>query len=159
MLQNIFRHLQAYRSGHNEAVLKSSFVGLCNLSKTLVFTDFFEGSIARCEKHFSQFSRKNHAFFSHFRMTFEKIVVGSSDNLIHFGGILKWLKSPVLKTGRTVQCRRGGSNPSASARALEHYVPRLFSFLCTTMLSHKQLQHTTKSFISPEIIRDYTTLN
>ena len=106
--------------------MKSSFVGLCNLSKTLVFTDFFEGSIARCEKHFSQFSRKNHAFFSHFRMTFEKIVVGSSDNLIHFGGILKWLKSPVLKTGRTVQCRRGGSNPSASARALEHYVPRLF---------------------------------
>ena len=143
----------------SEALLKSSFVGLCNLSKTLVFTDFFEGSIARCEKHFSQFSRKNHAFFSHFRMTFEKIVVGSSDNLIHFGGILKWLKSPVLKTGRTVQCRRGGSNPSASARALEHYVPRLFSFLCTTMLSHKQLQHTTKSFISPEIIRDYTTLN
>ena len=89
---------EGYRSGHNEAVLKSSFVGLCNLSKTLVFTDFFEGSIARCEKHFSQFSRKNHAFFSHFRMTFEKIVVGSSDNLIHFGGILKWLKSPVLKT-------------------------------------------------------------
>ena len=40
-------------------------------------------------------------------------------NLITYGGILKWLKSPVLKTGRTVQCRRGGSNPSASASALE----------------------------------------
>lgn len=40
------------------AVLKTSFVCLCNLSKTLDFIDFFEGSIARCEKRFSQFSRK-----------------------------------------------------------------------------------------------------
>ena len=51
-------YTQEYRSGHNEAVLKTSFVCLCNLSKTLDFIDFFEGSIARCEKRFSQFSRK-----------------------------------------------------------------------------------------------------
>ncbi len=49
---------EGYRSGHNEAVLKTSFVCLCKLSKTLDLLDFFGGSIASCEKCFSQFSRK-----------------------------------------------------------------------------------------------------
>ena len=120
--------MQRYRRGHNENDSKHSFVSHSTFREICLTTALLLMQNAFWEIAFSQFSRKNHAFFSHFRMTFEKIVVGSSDNLIHFGGILKWLKSPVLKTGRTVQCRRGGSNPSASARALEHYVPRLFFF-------------------------------
>ena len=50
-------HTQAYRSGHNEAVLKTSFVCLCNFLKTLDFIGFFASSNALCEKRFSQFSR------------------------------------------------------------------------------------------------------
>ena len=50
-------HTQAYRSGHNEAVLKTSFVCLCNFLKTLDFIGFFASSDALCEKRFSQFSR------------------------------------------------------------------------------------------------------
>ena len=50
-------HTQAYRSGHNEAVLKTSFVCLCNFLKSLDFVGFFAGSSALCEKRFSQFSR------------------------------------------------------------------------------------------------------
>ena len=50
-------HTQAYRSGHNEAVLKTSFVFLCNFLKTLDFIGFFGGRLAFCEKPFSQFSR------------------------------------------------------------------------------------------------------
>ncbi len=49
--------MQAYRSGHNEAVLKTSFVCLCNPLKTLDFIGFFASSDALCEKRFSQFSR------------------------------------------------------------------------------------------------------
>ena len=49
--------LQEYRSGHNEAVLKTSFVFLCNFLKTLDFIGFFGGRLALCEKRFSQFSR------------------------------------------------------------------------------------------------------
>ena len=51
-------HTQAYRSGHNEAVLKTSFVCLCNFLKALDFIGFFASSDALCEKRFSQFSRK-----------------------------------------------------------------------------------------------------
>ena len=51
-------NMQEYRSGHNEAVLKTSFVCLCNLLKTLDFIGFFAVCSARCEKRFSQFSRK-----------------------------------------------------------------------------------------------------
>ena len=51
-------YMQEYRSGHNEAVLKTSFVCLCNLLKTLDFIGFFASSDALCEKPFSQFSRK-----------------------------------------------------------------------------------------------------
>ena len=48
---------EGYRSGHNEAVLKTSFVFLCNFLKTLDFIGFFGGRLAFCEKPFSQFSR------------------------------------------------------------------------------------------------------
>ena len=37
----ISKNTQAYRSGHNEAVLKTSFVCLCNPLKTLDFIGFF----------------------------------------------------------------------------------------------------------------------
>ena len=50
-------YMQEYRSGHNEAVLKTSFVCLCNFLKTLDFIGFFASSDALCEKRFSQFSR------------------------------------------------------------------------------------------------------
>ena len=50
-------YTQEYRSGHNEAVLKTSFVFLCNFLKTLDFIGFFGGRLAFCEKPFSQFSR------------------------------------------------------------------------------------------------------
>ena len=40
------------------AVLKTSFVCLCNFLKTLDFIGFFASSDALCEKPFSQFSRK-----------------------------------------------------------------------------------------------------
>ena len=53
----ISKNTQAYRSGHNEAVLKTSFVCLCNFLKTLDFIGFFASSDALCEKRFSQFSR------------------------------------------------------------------------------------------------------
>ena len=39
------------------AVLKTSFVFLCNFLKTLDFIGFFGGRLAFCEKPFSQFSR------------------------------------------------------------------------------------------------------
>ena len=48
---------EGYRSGHNEAVFKTSFVCLCNFLKSLDFVGFFAGSSALCEKRFSQFSR------------------------------------------------------------------------------------------------------
>ena len=51
-------HTEGYRSGHNEAVLKTSFVCLCNFLKALDFIGFFASSDALCEKPFSQFSRK-----------------------------------------------------------------------------------------------------
>ena len=54
----IIQHMEVYRSGHNEAVLKTSFVCLCNFLKTLDFIGFFASSDALCEKPFSQFSRK-----------------------------------------------------------------------------------------------------
>ena len=54
----ISKNTQEYRSGHNEAVLKTSFVCLCNFLKTLDFIGFFAGSSALCEKRFAQFSRK-----------------------------------------------------------------------------------------------------
>ena len=50
-------YTEGYRSGHNEAVLKTSFVFLCNFLKTLDFIGFFGGQLAFCEKPFSQFSR------------------------------------------------------------------------------------------------------
>ena len=50
-------YMQEYRSGHNEAVLKTSFVCLCNFLKTLDFIGFFTTEYALCEKRFSQFSR------------------------------------------------------------------------------------------------------
>ena len=55
--KQISKNTQAYRSGHNEAVLKTSFVCLCNFLKTLDFIGFFASSDALCEKRFSQFSR------------------------------------------------------------------------------------------------------
>ena len=50
-------YTEGYRSGHNEAVLKTSFVFLGNFLKTLDFIGFFGGRLAFCEKPFSQFSR------------------------------------------------------------------------------------------------------
>ena len=50
-------YTEGYRSGHNEAVLKTSFVCLCNFLKTLDFIGFFAVCSALCEKRFSQFSR------------------------------------------------------------------------------------------------------
>ena len=50
-------YTEGYRSGHNEAVLKTSFVCLCNFLKTLDFIGFFTTEYALCEKRFSQFSR------------------------------------------------------------------------------------------------------
>ena len=50
--------MQEYRSGHNEAVLKTSFVCLCIPSKTLDFIGVSASLDALCEKRFSQFSRK-----------------------------------------------------------------------------------------------------
>ncbi|MBP3592742.1 MAG: hypothetical protein J6K14_09690, partial [Clostridia bacterium] len=71
---------------------------------------------------FSQFSRK-------FPGSCEEraVLSGNSgrfrDYSGRFGKLFKSLENSLgLKA-------HGGSNPSASARALEHYVPRLFSFL------------------------------
>ena len=87
---------QEYRSGHNEAVLKTSFVCLCNFLKTLDFIGFFAGSSALCEKRFSQFSRNLLATFLHFlaiseafRTHFPKGSGTIRDNLITYGGISK----------------------------------------------------------------------
>ena len=60
-----------------EAVLKTSFVCLCNPLKTLDFIGFFASFDALCEKPFSQFSRK-----------FPWLGSRVFDNLIH-GGISK----------------------------------------------------------------------
>ena len=87
---------QEYRSGHNEAVLKTSFVCLCNFLKTLDFIGFFGCSFARCEMAFSQFSRNLLATFLHFlaiseafRTHFPKGSGTIRDNLITYGGISK----------------------------------------------------------------------
>ena len=87
---------QEYRSGHNEAVLKTSFVCLCNFLKTLDFIGFFAGSSALCEKRFSQFSRNLLATFLHFlaiseafRTHFPKGSGTIWDYLIAYGGISK----------------------------------------------------------------------
>ena len=87
---------QEYRSGHNEAVLKTSFVCLCNFLKTLDFIGFFAGSSALCAKRFSQFSRNLLATFLHFlaiseafRTHFPKGSGTIRDNLITYGGISK----------------------------------------------------------------------
>ena len=89
-------YMQEYRSGHNEAVLKTSFVCLCNHLKTLDFIGFFGCSFARCEMAFSQFSRKFLASFSQFFHNFRRFSnpfwIGSVtiwDYLIAYGGISK----------------------------------------------------------------------
>ena len=89
-------YTEGYRSGHNEAVLKTSFVCLCNFLKTLDFIGFFGCFSALCEMAFSQFSRNLLATFLHFlaiseafRTHFPKGSGTIRDNLITYGGISK----------------------------------------------------------------------
>lgn len=81
----------------NDPVLKTSFVCLCNLSKTLDFIDFFEGSIARCEKRFSQFSRKFLAGFSQFPNVFEPILNWFGDYLGQFNSLRRHIEAVITR--------------------------------------------------------------
>ena len=88
----ISKNTQAYRSGHNEAVLKTSRIFRCDFSKTLDFIEVFGCSSALCEKPFSQFSRNLLASFSHL-----------SRNFLQFFCNIRSVSNPFLKGRRTIR--------------------------------------------------------
>ena len=138
MMTNNRFFTEGYRSGHNEAVLKTVWAH-AHVGSNPTPSAKTKQDTCRCPVLFWR--------GVHGRTHFAKQSVGSHSRRKPTGACSQEARRRILTVGEY---------PTPSARALEHYVPRLFSFLCITMLSPKQLQHTTKSFISPEIIRDYS---
>ena len=85
------------RSGHNEAVLKNSRYCHCKIVKALDFIGFFVGSSARCEKRFSQFSRKFLAGFSQFPNVFEPILNWFGDCLGQFNSLRRHIEAVITR--------------------------------------------------------------
>ena len=88
---------EGYRSGHNEAVLKNSRYCHCKIVKTLDFIGVFVGSSARCEKRFSQFSRKFLAGFSQFPNVFEPILNWFGDYLGQFNSLRRHIEAVITR--------------------------------------------------------------
>lgn len=92
-----FHNTERYRSGHNEAVLKNSRYCHCKIVKTLDFIGVFVGSSARCEKRFSQFSRKFLAGFSQFPNVFEPILNWFGDYLGQFNSLRRHIEAVITR--------------------------------------------------------------
>ena len=95
---------QEYRSGHNEAVLKTSRIYRCDFSKTLDFIEVFGCSSALCEKPFSQFSRNLLASFSQFLAIFlqypkrfEPIFKGAKDYSGQFNNLRRHIEAVITR--------------------------------------------------------------
>ena len=94
---DIISYVESYRSGHNEAVLKNSRYCHCKIVKTLDFIGVFVGSSARCEKRFSQFSRKFLAGFSQFPNVFEPILNWFGDYLGQFNSLRRHIEAVITR--------------------------------------------------------------
>ena len=95
--KRVCRSSEGYRSGHNEAVLKNSRYCHCKIVKTLDFIGVFVGSSARCEKRFSQFSRKFLAGFSQFPNVFEPILNWFGDYLGQFNSLRRHIEAVITR--------------------------------------------------------------
>ena len=97
-------YTEGYRSGHNEAVLKTSRIYRCDFSKTLDFIEVFGCSSALCEKPFSQFSRNLLASFSQFLAIFlqypkrfEPIFKGAKDYSGQFNNLRRHIEAVITR--------------------------------------------------------------
>ena len=97
-------YTEGYRSGHNEAVLKTSRIYRCDFSKTLDFIEVFGCSSALCEKPFSHLSRNLLASFSQFLAIFlqypkrfEPIFKGTKDYSGQFNNLRRHIEAVITR--------------------------------------------------------------
>ena len=94
---NFFGSGRRTHDTRNEAVLKNSRYCHCKIAKTLDYIGLFVGSSARCEKRFSQFSRKFLAGFSQFPNVFEPILNWFGDYLGQFNSLRRHIEAVITR--------------------------------------------------------------